>query len=88
MRKMDNLKVMVELPGVEENDVNLKAENGLLTISADTQARRYYKEVKLPTSVEKDTVEFKYRNGILEVKLRKVKDTREKDVKEWNIDTS
>jgi len=75
----DHVNVMAELPGVKENDVNLKIENNILTISADTPERKYCKEVKLPTSVEKDSVESKYRNGILEVKLRKAKDTREKD---------
>lgn len=70
----DNVKVMAELPGVEENDVNLKIENNVLTISADTPARKYSKEVKLPTSIERDSVESKLRNGILEVKLRKAKD--------------
>ena len=74
----DHVNVMAELPGVEENDVNLKIESKLLTISTDTP-KRYYKEVKLPTSVEKDSVESKYRNGILEVKLKKAKDTGEKD---------
>jgi HSP20 family protein len=70
----DNVKVMAELPGVEENDVNLKIENNVLTISADTPARKYSKEVKLPTSIERNSVESKLRNGILEVKLRKAKD--------------
>jgi len=70
----DNVKVMAELPGVEENDVNLKIENNVLTISADTPARKYSKEVKLSTFIERDSVEFKLRNGILEVKLRKTKD--------------
>jgi HSP20 family protein len=75
----DHVNVMAELPGIEEKDVNLKIENALLTISADTPMIKYYKEVKLPTFVEKDAVESKYRNGILEVKLRKAKDTGEED---------
>jgi HSP20 family protein len=73
----NNVKVMAELPGVEENDVNLKIENNVLTISADTPARKYSKEVKLPTFIERDSVESKLRNGILEVKLRKAKDLGE-----------
>ncbi|MDI6905087.1 MAG: Hsp20/alpha crystallin family protein [Candidatus Bathyarchaeia archaeon] len=75
----NHVNVMAELPGVEENDVKLRIEDNLLTISADTSEKKYYKEVKLPTSVEKDSVESKYRNGVLEVKLKKAKETREKD---------
>ena len=74
----DHINIMAELPGVEEKDVNLKIEDDVLTISAETPARKYYKEVKLPTSVEKDSVESKYRNGILEIKLRKAKDNQKK----------
>jgi HSP20 family protein len=73
----DNINIMAELPGVEEKDVNLKIENNVLTISADTPAKKYSKEVKLPTSIERHSVESKLRNGILEVKLRKAKDVGE-----------
>ena len=69
----DYLRVMAELPGVEENEINLKVEDNTLTISTDTSARTYYKKVELPTSVKKEVFESSYRNGILEVKLRKMK---------------
>lgn len=72
----DCLRVMVELPGVEENEINLKAEENTLTISTDTSARTYYKKVDLPTPVKKETIESSYRNGILEVKLEKAKNTK------------
>jgi HSP20 family protein len=76
----DHVNVMTELPGVEENDLNLKLESNLLTINIDTPAGKYCKEVKLPASVEKNSIESKFRNGILEVKLRKTKDSGENDV--------
>jgi len=72
----DCLRVMVELPGVEENEINLKAEENTLTISTDTSARTYYKKVDLPTPVKKETIKSSYRNGILEVKLKKAKNTK------------
>jgi HSP20 family protein len=75
------INIMAELPGVEEKDVNLKIEDDAVTINVETPKKKYYKEAKLPTSVEKDSVESKYRNGILEVKLKKAKDTGEKDEK-------
>lgn len=67
----DSIKVMAEIPGVEKDDVNLEVAEDLLTIKVDTSTRKYYKEVKLPTVVERETVESTYRNGILEVKLKK-----------------
>jgi len=67
----DSVKLMAELPGVEKDDINLELAEGLLKIKVDTPTRKYYEEVKLPSEVEKETVESTYRNGILEVKLKK-----------------
>jgi HSP20 family protein len=75
----DFVNVMAELLGVEESKVKLEVENDVLTIRSDTSARKYYKEVKLPTSVKKDPVESKFRNGILEIKLVKAKRSPGKD---------
>jgi len=71
----NQIKVMVELLGVQENEINLNVDNNTLTISTDTPNRKYYKKVELPTPVEKEAVESNYRNGVLEVKLRKIKST-------------
>jgi HSP20 family molecular chaperone IbpA len=75
----DFVNVTAELPGVEESKVKLEVENDVLTIRSDTSARKYYKEVKLPTSVKKDPAESRFRNGILEIKLVKAKRSAGKD---------
>jgi len=76
----DHIRVMAELPGIEENQINLSIKDNTLTISTDT-TRKYYKEVELPSLVKDDAVKSSYRNGILEVRLRKAKNTKktEKD---------
>ena len=73
----EHINIMTELPGIEEKDVNIQVEGDILTISAETLARKYYKEVKLSTSVEKGSIKSKFRNGILEITLRKAKDDPE-----------
>lgn len=75
----DHLKVTAELPGIEEKDIKLEVKDNLLAVTADTSEKTYHKEVKLPTHVEKDSIKFKYRNGVLEVKLRKAEDAGEKE---------
>lgn len=72
-QEKNHVRVTAELPDVKEDEINLQVENNTLTISTDTSARKYYKQVELPTPVEKDTIESSYRNGILEVKLSKAK---------------
>ena len=62
----DYIKIIAELPGVEEKDIKTKVEDNLLSISA----KKYYKEVNLPCSV-KEKIDAIYRNGILQIKLEK-----------------
>jgi HSP20 family protein len=69
----DCVRVIAELHGVEESEISLKVTDNALTISTDTSARKYYKEVELPTPIKEEITESSYRNGILEVKLVKTK---------------
>jgi len=68
----DTIKVVAELPGVEKEDIKLNATPNTLTISVDTPQRKYYKEIELPAEVETKTAKAVYRNGVLEVTLKKV----------------
>jgi len=72
LEEQDHIRVIAELRGVEEEEINLVVDHNTLTISTDASDRKYYKKVELPYPVEKDSVESSYRNGILEVKLRKL----------------
>ncbi len=64
------LKVVVELPGVQEKDVKADLTGSRLVISAETLAHKYHKEIALPCAPE-GKVESLYRNGILELTLWK-----------------
>ena len=66
-----HVRVTAELPDVTKDKIHLQIENSTLIISIDTPTRKYYKQIELPTPIEKDTIESSYRNGILEVKLSK-----------------
>jgi len=68
----DHLIVLADLPNVDENDINIKAEENTLTISADTAARKYLQKVELPTPIKKDSIKYTHRNGILQVILEKL----------------
>ncbi len=71
IEEMDAIKVVAEVPGVEKEDIDLKAAENSLTISVDAKARRYYKEVEFPSTVDPESVKASYRNGVLEVTLTK-----------------
>jgi len=66
----DYIKVIAEIPGVEEEDIGINLQNDILIISVDIPDRRYHQELKLPCE-PKGMLEKTYRNGILEVKIKK-----------------
>jgi len=72
----DHLIVLAELPGAHEKDVNIKAEENTLTITANNATKNYLKKVWLPTSIKKDTTKSTYRNNILQVRLEKLRATK------------
>jgi HSP20 family protein len=67
------VRVIAEVPGVEKSDIKLSCAENLLTISVDTEKRKYYKEVELPSPVDPKSSKASYKNGILEVVLSKTR---------------
>jgi HSP20 family protein len=66
------LIVLTELPGIDEKDVNIKADEKSVTIVAENTAKKYLKIVRLPTRINKDAIELTYRNNILQLRLKKL----------------
>jgi HSP20 family protein len=67
----ERLVVIAELPGVEENDIHLEVKDDILDLTAEAKDRKYSKEVLLPSPVDAKSMETSYKNGILEIRLRK-----------------
>jgi len=67
----EKLVVIAELPGVEEKDIHLEVKDDILSLSSEAKDRKYSKEVLLPSPVDADSAESSYKNGVLEIKLRK-----------------
>jgi HSP20 family protein len=61
------IRVVVELPGVEKADIKLHGTEETLEISVDTPQYKYYKEVQLPAKVRVREAKSTYKNGVLEV---------------------
>jgi len=72
----DQIIVIAEMPGVSKEDIELNATNRSLTISTEkiVFGRSYFKEIDLPAAVNSDYAKARYTNGILEVKLKKLKE--------------
>ena len=66
----DYLKVIAELPGVDEKDIKAEVRENLLILSAQATARGYHKEIELPCLV-RDELSSTYKNGILQITMEK-----------------
>lgn len=68
----DHLVAVAELPGMEEGAIQWKLKDNVLIISAESEDRKYYKELLLAAHVDEKRVQSSYKNGILELKLWKL----------------
>lgn len=63
--------VTIELPGVSRKDIDLRATEAALVVSANSPTRKYYREIPLPAPVRTDAIAATYKNGVLDVSLEK-----------------
>lgn len=64
--------VVVELPGVAEEELEVDIQDDVLSLSTKGE-KKYVKEMLLPHLVDPATLTTCYKNGILELRVNKVK---------------
>lgn len=67
----DHFSVTVELPGVEKEDIQVWVADQKLTIKVESASRKYYKEIELPAPVKSDSTEATFKNGVLDVTVKR-----------------
>ena len=67
----EEIRIYAEMPGVNQEDIKLDLKEDILDISVQSGDRKYHKEVLLPAKVRAETLESSYKNGILEIKIKK-----------------
>ena len=67
----DEVWVIADIPGVEKDQIKVSVAGRTVTIRADGDKRKYYKEVELPTEVDPNSAKATYKNGVLEIKFKK-----------------
>ena len=92
-----NVTLKIEVPGIEEKDIDVRIENNVLTVHGE---RRFEKEEKeenyrrverqygsftrtftLPTTVDAEKVEANYDKGVLKIALPKKAEAKPKQIK-------
>jgi len=67
----DEIVVIAEMPGIEENDIKIDLKEDILDIAAVSTSRTYRKEILLPVKVLQSNLSRKFTNGILEIRIKK-----------------
>lgn len=62
--------IVVELPGVSESEIKIAVEEDILSLET-TGERKYAKEILLAQAVDATTLQSSYKNGILEIRIKK-----------------
>lgn len=74
----ENVKIYLELPGVDKSDIQLNVADGFIEV----RAKNFFKTVKLPTgNVDFEKAAANYKNGVLTVTIPKVQETVEDEKK-------
>lgn len=72
----EEIIIVAELAGFNSQDSEIHAKDQRLTLSAATSGRKYYKSLNLPKRVIPSTMRTTYKNGVLEIRLRKVNEEK------------
>ncbi|HUI85600.1 MAG TPA: Hsp20/alpha crystallin family protein [Nitrososphaerales archaeon] len=61
------LRVVVDLPGVDKENIVISATERSATVKAEQGTRRYKSEMELKAEVDPDSGRAEYKNGVLEI---------------------
>lgn len=66
----DEIHIVAEMPGIDEKDITLEVNGDILIIGAESDNRKYQKEVLLSRESSGDSMTWTYKNGILDAKIK------------------
>jgi HSP20 family protein len=75
----ENIIVLASLPGVKKEAINIRSTKNRLTFFVDTPNLECRKELKLQAKVDPKSAHASYKNGVLEIKLKKLKRSTKND---------
>jgi HSP20 family protein len=94
--KEGNIEIELEAPGIKEEDLKIKVEDGMLIISGERKFEKedkkenYYRmersygsfsrSFSLPDNIERDKIGAKYENGLLKITLPKKPESQPKEI--------
>jgi len=71
-----NVVIVAELPGIDKESIEVDATENKVAISVDSPRTKFCRELSLPARVDPKSSIASYRNGVLEVRLKKIIERR------------
>ncbi|MBV9175845.1 MAG: Hsp20/alpha crystallin family protein [Nitrososphaeraceae archaeon] len=77
------VKVVVELPGTNKENIKVNAYEGSVEVKADAQDRKYSRVVDIPAvaNIDLQSVKSTFKNGLLEIVFKRKEKPKGKEVK-------
>ena len=82
--KDGRLNLVLDMPGVEKNQIRIDTTDESAIVTAENETRRYRAEVGLKARVNPETAKAEYRNGVLDISFS-LKDKDNKGFKRVDI---
>ncbi len=70
------VRVIVELPGVQKDDIKIDAQALSLEVTVDNDVKQFHEQIDLPCSVQPNSVKASYKNGVLVISMNRVNKKR------------
>ena len=74
----NEVKVVIEMPGINKNNIRINAYDQTLEVKSDDPKRKYHKAIEVPPETDIETAKSTYNNGILEITFKKKDQTKSK----------
>lgn len=65
----DDVRVVADLSGVDQDDLKIRCDGRYLTLSATTETSEYEERIELPARVDEHSASASFNNGVLEILL-------------------
>ena len=91
------LVLTAEVPGIDENDIEIKIEDNTLTLTGERRFEKetkeenyhrieraygsFYRSFTLPNSIDQDKIEAQHENGVLKINMPKKPELKPRKVK-------
>lgn len=83
--KDGTLRLVIDLPGVQKEDIEVSATGERAVVKAERKDRKYMTEVRLKREIDPEGGKAEYRNGVLEISFS-LKDKDNKGYRRVDVD--